>query len=434
MTQDYTPAVVPAPGQVVSIVLQMSTFGVLCICFTRRTSWIRNWHTLPLAIWLILMIYVDSTLFVLATSVIVHGLGINSSRAVCEGGILLCLVCYMTTKILIYYFLVERAYIVRGSRKPRLKTKLWLFNCLFMMLPYTIFVIMNFVWRITYINDKGVCIIGMQKIAMLPLITFEVVVNIYLTLLFIIPLRKLYSYRNAANPKLNRMAFRSLVGSLATLTTSVANLTVLMVLRGEPGWICLMCCNADILFCVLVLHWVTSKDKPTSYASTHASRAGTADETQGKRGTSQQQSTVGVAGPETRTSRSSKPDAKDGTVTYTREAQRSDPSIWPYEHSPTSPVAAKLPGSVTTEIHSSYTHHPMTRSKSKNGRLHKSRDDGSECGDEVELHKIHVQREVCIDRMESGSESARGSRGEERKESVEDAWGMGRSVSAEKMV
>lgn len=95
----------------------------------------------------------------------------------------------MTTKILIYYFLVERAYIVRGSRKPRLKTKLWLFNCLFMMLPYTIFVIMNFVWRITYINDKGVCIIGMQKIAMLPLIIFEVVVNIYLTLLFILPLR-----------------------------------------------------------------------------------------------------------------------------------------------------------------------------------------------------------------------------------------------------
>jgi hypothetical protein len=72
------------------------------------------------------MIYVDSTVFVLASSTVVHGLGINSSREVCEGGILLCksglsrdidpvvlillgLVCYMTTKIIIYYFLVERA-------------------------------------------------------------------------------------------------------------------------------------------------------------------------------------------------------------------------------------------------------------------------------------------------------------------------------------
>jgi hypothetical protein len=72
------------------------------------------------------MIYVDSTIFVLASSTVVHGLGINSSREVCEGGILLCksglfrgidrvvlillgLVCYMTTKIIIYYFLVEKA-------------------------------------------------------------------------------------------------------------------------------------------------------------------------------------------------------------------------------------------------------------------------------------------------------------------------------------
>jgi len=37
-----------------------------------------------------------------------------------------------------------------------------------------------------------------------------------------------------------------------------------MVLKGEAAWICLMCCNTDILFSVLVLHWVTSKDSTTS--------------------------------------------------------------------------------------------------------------------------------------------------------------------------
>lgn len=155
----------------------------------RRSTWFKNFRTLPLAIWLILIIYIDSTIFILASSILTHGFGINSSRAVCEGGILLCLICYMTTKILIYYFLVERAYIVRGSRKPRLQTKLWLFNCLFMILPYTILVALNFVWRIAYIDDKGVCIIGMEMRAMLPLIIFEVVVNVYLTLLFVLPLR-----------------------------------------------------------------------------------------------------------------------------------------------------------------------------------------------------------------------------------------------------
>ena len=110
----------------------------------------------------------------------------------------------MTTKILIYYFLVERAYIVRGSWQPRLKTKLWLFNCLFMILPYTVFAIMNFIWRIAYINEEGVCIMGMQKIAMLPLITFEVVVNIYLTLLFVLPLRSTYESSQSLNHKPNK--------------------------------------------------------------------------------------------------------------------------------------------------------------------------------------------------------------------------------------
>jgi hypothetical protein len=33
-----------------------------------------------------------------------------------------------------------------------------------------------------------------------------------------------------------------------------------MVLKGEPEWICITCCNADILFTVIVLHWVTSKE------------------------------------------------------------------------------------------------------------------------------------------------------------------------------
>jgi hypothetical protein len=39
-----------------------------------------------------------------------------------------------------------------------------------------------------------------------------------------------------------------------------------MTLHGEAAWICLMCCNADVLFSVLVLHWVTSKDS-TSVSS-----------------------------------------------------------------------------------------------------------------------------------------------------------------------
>jgi hypothetical protein len=217
----------------------------------------------------------------------------------------------------------------------------------------------------------------------MPLIIFEVIVNVhppnpttstthspssqvYLTLLFILPLRStshpftssgnppnltpspgLYSYKNNANPKLNRMAFRSFIGSCATLTTSVANLSVLMVLKGEPGWICLMCCNADILFCVLVLHWVTSHDRPTTLPSTHA----TAD---GKRCSR----TLGTASLAT-DSVSAKEQAGGGQVRVKTEC-----------------VGESLDGR-----------------QSRPGRVVRKKGDmwdGEEGGDEVELRKIHV--------------------------------------------
>ncbi|KAK7718018.1 hypothetical protein SLS57_006165 [Botryosphaeria dothidea] len=57
------------------------------------------------------------------------------------------------------------------------------------------------------------------------------------------------------------MAVRAFIGSCATLTSSITNLTLLMVLDGEPAWICFLSCNAEILFSVLTLHWVTSRDR-----------------------------------------------------------------------------------------------------------------------------------------------------------------------------
>ncbi|OAL46156.1 hypothetical protein IQ07DRAFT_198741 [Pyrenochaeta sp. DS3sAY3a] len=397
----YVPAKVPTAGQVLSVILQMSTFGVLSICIMRRTQYIKKWTSLPLAIWLILIIYFDSALFVFTTAIVVHGLGINNSSMICEGGILLCLVCYMTTKILIYYFLVERAYIVRGSMKPRMRTKLWLFNCLVMLLPYAVFVILNFVFRITYINEKGVCIIGMQKVAMLPLIIFDVILNVYLTLLFVLPLRGLYSYKRNTNPTLKRMAFRSFVGSCATLITSVVNLSVLMVLHGEPGWICLMCCNADILFCVIVLHWVTSKDK-ISTSTVH----NTPNNASLRSGTN-------LALASTRNSTAA--EAKDA-----KDSKRASLALYPFTLAtkPDAPKAQKLTGTIVTECRSDGVgaqrlkpagRNPLHRMISADSVLR----DGSPYGDEVELHSIRVNteqtRQVEVEgEVESGDLGERG--------------------------
>lgn len=77
------------------------------------------------------------------------------------------------------------------------------------------------------------------------------------------------AHRTRAGTRLRRVATRTFVGAVCTLTSSVvcvypfpgpllmgpstsvlictpcSNLSVLMGLDGEPGWVCLMCCNSD---------------------------------------------------------------------------------------------------------------------------------------------------------------------------------------------
>ncbi|KAK7177443.1 hypothetical protein PSPO01_16510 [Paraphaeosphaeria sporulosa] len=56
------------------------------------------------------------------------------------------------------------------------------------------------------------------------------------------------SFRHNVSVALRAIARRTFFGSCATLTSSVVNITILMALQGEPGWICMICCNADSEF------------------------------------------------------------------------------------------------------------------------------------------------------------------------------------------
>jgi hypothetical protein len=169
------------------------------------------------------------------------------------------------------------------------------------------------------------------------------------------------------------MAFRSFTGSCATLITSVVNLTILAVQKGEPGWICLMACNADILFCVVVLHWVTSKEQK--------------EEDSAFRSDSGHMRTVGSA----------------------RDRSRRVTVVEVDGHDEKGLAVATMPagsGTMTTEIKSNGGNHVSTpsglsrvlhrRGSSGDGRLRLGLGD-----DEVELNNIRVQtvytREVEVD-------------------------------------
>lgn len=84
----------------------------------RRIQMIKNWKSLPLTnirktkttyrfllsqasnhLQVIIAIYIDSFLFIFCTAVLSKAYSLNQSAGICDGAILLCLLCYMTTKI-----------------------------------------------------------------------------------------------------------------------------------------------------------------------------------------------------------------------------------------------------------------------------------------------------------------------------------------------
>jgi hypothetical protein len=61
--------------------------------FVRFTTNVRD------IILVVFAIFGDSWVFVFVTAVLKHGVGLNSSYGLCSSGIILCLVCYVTTKV-----------------------------------------------------------------------------------------------------------------------------------------------------------------------------------------------------------------------------------------------------------------------------------------------------------------------------------------------
>ncbi|KAK0367539.1 hypothetical protein CLIM01_15104 [Colletotrichum limetticola] len=197
----------------------------------------------------------------------------------CEVAGMLCLTAYVVIK-LVYLFMVEKAHVIRGATKSRLKSKLYLSNTFVLLAGYGIVAAFNYVSRRPY-YDKGraVCIIGLESAVLLPVIIFDAVVNVYLTSLFLAPLLGLYSVRiwvktpsavhenmpqlsrAPPNVRLRELALRTFAGVLGTLLISIANLAVLVALEGEIAWLCFACCNSDILFTAFVIHWTDSGGK-----------------------------------------------------------------------------------------------------------------------------------------------------------------------------
>ncbi|KAI0181371.1 hypothetical protein GGR52DRAFT_32742 [Hypoxylon sp. FL1284] len=186
---------------------------------------VRDWWRLPVVFWLVVAIYVNSWIFVFGSAIIDYGIGVDSSLAVCSAAILLCLFFYISTKILIYMLLVEKAFIIQRGTRRRLESKMYILNAFGILTIYGILYILSTVYRIARM-ERDQCIIGSEKQALVPLIIFEIFVNVYLTSSFLNPLQSMYlgkglTRRPAKPPQLRSMGIRTFVGAVCTTTASV---------------------------------------------------------------------------------------------------------------------------------------------------------------------------------------------------------------------
>ncbi|KAF1344159.1 hypothetical protein BDV97DRAFT_403106 [Delphinella strobiligena] len=262
---------IPPTARVATSLISFISTSILIYCLTRRIQCIDSFKKAKAATWLLLATYVDSLVFIVSSAVLSKNFALDHSAGFCDSAILICIMFFFSSKIIMYAFFNEKVRIVRNPTTPRLKDRLYMFNTIVVLGIYVGLVILLFLYRL-YMIRAGRCYIGIKRPVLVPALLFDGFVNVYLTALFIDPIRKLYSYSgnksnidgSAGNPALRNMAVRTMIGSITSLVATVINIITLAALLKENAWVCFLMCNIDVSICVISIHFATSRDhKPT---------------------------------------------------------------------------------------------------------------------------------------------------------------------------
>lgn len=243
--------------------LYLISMFVLGSMLTRRTPPWKDWIKLriqPVKV-ATFLILTDSTLYVFASSLLLLGVGTSMSAAVCLASGWLCLTLYAGAKAMITFFLIERVHIVLGQGTRRRESKLYLTNCCVIFLWIVAFTLLVIYHNAYFRPADDACMLETKQFGVIVTAGVDVFINLYLCLLFAVPL-----YRGKwANPILQRLAVRSLVVSLISMTSSVTNMTVMSAFHGEElASMCLTTCCLDTLINATGIFVVTGQSSGDS--------------------------------------------------------------------------------------------------------------------------------------------------------------------------
>jgi hypothetical protein len=268
---------------------EFACFQMRIIRVTEFPAALRTYHLnletlarMPLIRFYLLAVYFWGICFIISVATLQFGYGVSSQR-VCLASIMLCLVFYVVDKVIMYLFLIERAHVVRCRQYLRRSDRWYLFNTAIVALGFGTIAILSFIFPVAEFSTvDGKCRIGLPFKITLPLLIYDISINVYLTFHFLYfarphifkdrtgKLRSIFGQRrdsqgsakdltnenrafrakaNVSSPKqdhLRKLAKRTLNGMCIMLLATVINLSILFHMSGqEQEWMCFMFCTLD---------------------------------------------------------------------------------------------------------------------------------------------------------------------------------------------
>ncbi|KAF9360643.1 hypothetical protein BGX26_008320 [Mortierella sp. AD094] len=229
----------------------------MSVLFGRKTAGTKL-NTINYARGLVVSLYIISWSFSFVAAMLVQTNNFNIIS--CTMSVYSCIILYACSKIIIYLFLMEKVYVVTAVGTTRANFMLYRINLL-LLLPYLGIFCLMIIYRVSELQDDGMCKIGLLPPASVTLILYDIFISSWLTMLFIRPLMSSTSQlQGPSKGKLRDVARRTLMGSLVALILSTANVFTLVLFKGqERGLICLASCTVDVTLNAMSVHWVTSR-------------------------------------------------------------------------------------------------------------------------------------------------------------------------------
>ncbi|KAK4699172.1 hypothetical protein P7C70_g7093, partial [Phenoliferia sp. Uapishka_3] len=193
-----------------------------------------------------------------------------------------CVIFLAASKVSITYFLLERVHVVHGAGAKRRHSRLYIFNA----------ILASFCWGAAFVgimvrtekNDfmfengeltlcfspqywqsasmrtsDRACVTHASAAMALTVLGMEIILNIYLGLLFIIPLLRSSFY----NTKIRVLAIKSFVALIIVLACTSVNIAIYSITGAhEIAWVCLASCTLDTYISAASFFILTSRESP----------------------------------------------------------------------------------------------------------------------------------------------------------------------------